>query len=210
MGRPPRLQWSGLHYHVIVRCNNRAHRFESAADFHRYLATLKLFSVKQGFTLFNYTLMHSHVHLFLQPSPRFLLAKTMQVLNFKFAIEYNLRKKRKGHFWIGRYTSIPVETDEYALTLMRYINRNPVRAGIVKRPGNWQWSGYNFYAKGTPNELLTPHPSYLALGQTEGARQKAYVDFVKMILPSEDKRLSSFSDANYIGSESFGRRLGYK
>lgn len=64
---------------------------------------------------------------------------------------------------MDRYKCVPVESDHYALTLMRYMNRNPIRAGMVKKAGEWKWSGYKFYAEGEANELLTHHPTYMSL-----------------------------------------------
>ena len=208
MAREPRIQDHEFHYHIIVRCNNRALHFETAEDFEIYLGLLRLFKKKHQFKLFNYELMNSHVHLFLQPSPTISLGKTMHAINWGFANGYNKRKKRKGHFWMDRYKSIPVDTDEHALTLMRYINRNAVRAGMVSAPGQWKYSGYSFYALGEPNDLLDPHPTYLGLSEDEETRRYYYRRFVCQILPEEDARDSRFSESQYIGSSEFGQKLG--
>lgn len=203
MARAPRINVSGLHYHIIVRCNNEAFRFESAGDFQLYLDVLKWVQKKHLFKLYNYELMNSHVHLFLQPSEEFSLDKTMQLINWKFARLYNKIKNRKGHFWLDRYKSIPVESDRYALALMRYINRNPMRAGIIQKLGDWKWSGYRFYAFGESNDLLFHHVSYLALGDISLKRQAAYRAVVEMELPGDYERDSRFSDSSSIGPSSF-------
>ncbi|MBI2067645.1 MAG: transposase [Deltaproteobacteria bacterium] len=208
MGRSPRVQSSELHYHVIVRCNNREFYFESDEDFSHYLSVLRFFKKKHRFRLFNYELMNSHVHLLLQPSEVVPLQKTMLLINWAYARDYNRRKKRKGHFWLDRYKSIPIESDDYALDLMRYMNRNPVRAGIVEKPGDWKWSGYQFYALGEPNDLLEVHPTYLGLSSNPEFRRKAYRDYVNTTLPADSYRKSEFSDARFIGSERFGKNLG--
>ncbi|MBI1909459.1 MAG: transposase [Deltaproteobacteria bacterium] len=208
MGRLPRIQENQLHYHIIVRCNNEAFHFETKEDFERYLNTLSFFKKRHRFKLYNYVLMNSHVHLLLQPSEKTPLQETMHLINWNYAKDYNQRKNRKGHFWLDRYTSIPVQTDLYALSLMRYMDRNPIRAGIIKKPDNWQWGGYRFYAFGEPNSILDSHVSYLALGSKDKIRQENYKNFVTMILPGEDQKKHEFSKAAYIGSESFARRLG--
>ncbi len=172
------------------------------------LGFLRLFKKKHRFTLFNYELMHSHVHLFLQPSPTILLGKTMHAIQRSFANDYNRRKKRQGHFWMNRYKSIPVETDEHALTLMRYINRNAVRAGIALKPGGWKYSGYRFYAHGEPDDLLDPHPTYLGLAHDEENRRTYYQRYVCQVLPEEDVRSPLLSEGRFIGSPAFGRKLG--
>jgi len=208
MAREHRIQESELHYHIIARCNNRAFHFETGEDFEIYLGLLRLFKKKHQFQLFNYELMNSHVHLFLQPSPQISLGKTMHAINWHFSNGYNKRKKRKGHFWMGRYKSIPVDTDEHALTLMRYINRNAVRAKMVPKPGDWKYSGYRFYAFGEPNDLLDPHPTYLGLAENEETRRTYYQRFVCQVLPEDDVRESRWSESRYIGSPQFGQKLG--
>lgn len=210
MGRVPRIQSSDLHYHVIARCNNQRFYFENDEDFEIYLGILRTFKRKHGFRLFNYELMNSHVHLLLNPSSKISLGSTMHAINWSFANSYNKRKRRKGHFWMDRYKSIPVETDEHVLALMRYINRNAVRAGMVRQPGDWKWSGYRFYAFSEPNDLLDPHPTYLGLGHEEEFRRTAYHKFVCQILPEDDARDPQLSDSFYIGTESFGKRLGFE
>lgn len=207
MGRPQRIQDHTLHYHIIVRCNNQEFHFEKEDDFQLYLNTLSFVQKKHQYRLFNYELMNSHVHLFLQPSKTIPLEKTMLLINWKYARDYNRRNKRKGHFWLDRYKSMPVDTDRYALALMRYMNRNPIRAGMVKTPGEWKWSGFSFYGNGKENKLIEPHPSYLALGNTDEVRTNEYRHFVLNIFPEEDKRTALFSDHLYIGSKEFGSKI---
>ena len=208
MARPLRIQSEDLHYHVIVRCNNRAFRFNATEDFQIYLGLLKTVKEKHRFTLFNYELMHSHVHLFLRPSEKVPLQKTMNLINGRYAVSYNKRYGRKGHFWMDRYKSIPVESDKHALDLMRYINRNAIRAGIVCKPGDWRWSGYRFYALGEANNLLEAHPTYLGLHDDQKIRQQMFYDYVHQILPHENERRRDLSDSKCIGSKKFADRLG--
>jgi Transposase and inactivated derivatives len=207
MGRRPRLQSADVHYHVIVRCNNQAFRFETHEDFSIYLKTLALVQRKHRFKLFNYELMNTHVHLFLQPSQELPLARTMQLINWKYAKSFNQRKNRKGHFWLARYQNIPVQSGRYALALMRYINRNPVRARMVEKPGQWTWSGYPALALGKHDALITEHPIYLVLGSNPKERQRKYEDYVNRMKEKRDKRNPKFSEEAYIGSENFGMRL---
>jgi len=156
MARAPRIQVPGVHYHVIARCNNREFHFGEDEDFSHYLSLLRLVLSRHHFILFNYVLMNSHVHLMLEPSPVFPLCKTMLLINGKYSRDYNRRKGKKGHFWMDRYKCIPVENDAYVLGLLRYIHRNPIRAGMVNKPEEWKWSGYHFYAGLEGNDLLTP------------------------------------------------------
>ncbi len=208
MGRPPRIQDKELHYHVIVRCNNEEFHFEDEEDFKRYLSILKFIKEKHRFKLFNYELMNSHVHLFIQPSDTVPLFKTMLMINWKYSCDYNQRKQKKGHFWLGRYKAIPVETDKHALDLMRYINRNPVRARMTRLPGEWPWSGYRFYSEGKKNDLLDPHPTYLGLSQEPHERQRIYSEYTCQFIPEESSQSRVFSESGFIGTNDFGRRCG--
>ncbi|QQR79469.1 MAG: transposase [Deltaproteobacteria bacterium] len=152
--------------------------------------------------------MHSHVHLFLQPSEAFSLEKTMHFINGTYAREYNLKNKRKGHLWLDRYKSIPVESDKHALDLMRYINRNALRAGIVTEVGKWKWSGYRFYAFGEPNDLLEAHPTYLGLSTNPKIRQSSFRSYVSQNLSNDREEREYFSQSKFIGSSSFAQALG--
>lgn len=207
MSRPPRIIPSNYDYHVIVRCNNKEFRFETEQDFSLYLNTLRWVQKKHRFQLFNYELMNSHVHLFMKPSEKFPLNKSMHLINWYFAYRYNLHKERKGHVWLDRYKSIPVESDRYALALMRYINQNPLRAQMVDRPEQWKWSAYRCYAFGEENELITPHESYLALGFSDELRQKEYRLLVETKSNGDQSLRAKFSEGLYIGSQEFGEKF---
>ena len=207
MARPKRILDPSLHFHVIARFNNEGFCLEEKADFERYLSILRLVQNKHGFQLFNYELMNSHVHLFVQPGPDVPFSKTMHLVNWRYALNYNRKKKRKGNLWLDRYKCIPVQSDRYALALMRYMNRNPLRAGMVERAGQWSWSGFGFYARGETNELLTPHPSYLAISSYSKCRQKEYEILVNETLEVADQRDPHFSEGPYIGSRQFGENL---
>jgi putative transposase len=199
MGRYPRVQFCQGQYHVIARFNNKDFFLQERSDFLKYLSILKLIQKKHEFLLFNYELMNSHVHLFLQPTSQIPLSKSMMMIHWQFARYCNKQKNRKGHVWMDRYKSIPVESEYYALALMRYINRNPMRAGMVKHLGEWTWSAYPYYAFGKPDDLITPHPAYLGLGRTDQTRQQEYAALVNMRLPGDDLRDPAFSDSRTFG-----------
>ena len=108
---------------------------------------------------------------------------------------------------MSHYQCIPVESDRYGLALMRYINRNPLRAKMISNLGDWKWSGYRFYAMQEKSYLLTHHVSYLALADTEEKRREEYKNFVNDLLPEEDRRDPRFSETPFIGSEIFGENV---
>lgn len=188
MGRTPRPLGVGLCYHVRVRCNNKAFRFQTDEDFERYVILLDECRHRLGFLLHHYVIMSTHVHLILSTPGPTLLDKAMRAINQKYAYDYHKRYKRHGHFWVNRYACSIVDTDAYALTCMRYLDRNPVRAEIVQSPKDWRWSSHSFYAFGNSQIHIDTHPSYVGLANDERTRKIFYRDFVAMLLPSDELR----------------------
>ena len=92
---------------------------------------------------------------------------------------------RRGPFWERRYRSCLIEDDTYALAALRYLDRHPVRAGLVADPPTYPWSSCAAYALGTPNRLVTFHPSYLGLSRYATVRQRQYR---RLLTPSADPR----------------------
>lgn len=178
----------GLCYHVRVQCNNREFRFASTEDFERYLNLLTRLKGKLGFYLHHFVLMHTHVHLIISTPGPVLLNRIMQQINHQYAVDYHRRHLRSGHFWINAYRCSIIDTDNYALTCMRYLDRNPVRAGIVGHPQEWPWSAYRCYAEGLELPLINTHPSFLQIADTQEARQREYRRFVEKLLPSDEVR----------------------
>jgi putative transposase len=118
--------------------------------------------------------MTNHVHLLVTPDSADSCGKMMQSLGRKYVGYINRVYRRSGTLWEGRYKSTLVDSDRYSLVVSRYIEMNPVRAGMVRAPGEYPWSSYQANALGKPIKLLTPHEVYLALGSTPHDRLKAY------------------------------------
>ena len=163
MPRPHRIIAHDLSYHVIARCSNEDFLFQATADFQLYLNCLAQTMRQFPFELNNYTLMNNHVHLILTTLNEFGIDRIIHHAHLAFSKHYNRRHSRSAHFWKDRYKSPVIDNDIYGLTCMRYINRNPIRAKMVKRAEDWPWSAYRFYAFGEPNPLITPFPPYLAV-----------------------------------------------
>jgi len=178
MARIPRLQTSRLQYHLTVHCSPGPERVLQEEDFWVYLQLLRLVKGKHQISIFNYELMPDQVQLFIKPSPQVPLSKTMHLINWSFARHFNRRKKLKGHFWLERYESCPIERGENSLEMMREMHHGPVLAGLAEEVGAWNWSGYSAMAEGASNEILTLHPDYLALGITSDERKEQYRQWV--------------------------------
>lgn len=183
--KPPRIIGRNICYHIRTQCNNKEFRFETDSDFQLYENVLFRYVKKHGFELYNYALMHTHVHLIINIVNDFTIDRVMRSINQVFAHRYNRYKQRTGHLWMNPYKSSIVDSDAYALCNLRYLDRNALRAGIVVHPKEWQWGGFNFYAYGKPHSFLTPCPSYLALGTNPSERQEKYRKFVEEVMPSE-------------------------
>ncbi len=186
--RPPRIIGQNICYHVRIQCNNKEFRFGNESDFQLYENILLRYSKKLGFQLYNYVLMHSHVHLIINIINDFTIDRVMRSINQVFSFQYNRQKKRTGHLWMAPYKSSIIDGEGYALCCMRYFDRNPVRAGIVDHPKNWRWGSYNHYAYGQPNPLIISNPSYIGLDDTDAKRQEKYRKFIEQIMPSEEAK----------------------
>jgi putative transposase len=174
MARLPRLFVPGCSHHVIQRGNNRAACFYAPCDYPFYLSELKASAEQFGVAIHAYVLMTNHVHLLVTPEAAQSCGKMMQSLGRKYVRYINTTYQRSGTLWEGRYKSTLVDSDTYFLVVSRYIELNPVRAGMVRTPEGYPWTSYHANAHGKPIRLLTPHMVYQALGNTPEARQGCY------------------------------------
>jgi putative transposase len=128
----------------------------------------------------------------------------MKQLNLTYFHYYRKLYGYFGHFWQDRFKSNIIEIDSYLLQCGKYIELNPVRAGMVDHPAQYPFSSYNFYAIGKPDTLITPSPAYLGLSDSSSLRQKQYVDFV---VDSSIINSNLLNSRIYIGSQAFVSRL---
>jgi len=144
MARKPRLHLPGGLYHVMLRGNGGQDIFFAKKDRRRLLELLAEGTARFGFRVHGFCLMTNHLHLVLQAGEE-PLARAMQNLSFRYTRFLNARMGRVGHLFQGRYKALLVDGDSYLLELVRYVHLNPVRAGLVKRPADWTWSGHRAY-----------------------------------------------------------------
>lgn len=142
--RAPRARGEADVYHVVSRGVGQQIIFETDADRRRYLAALRELVEELSGSLLAWCLMDNHVHLLLR-MPMDDLACMMRRLHSGYALYYNTVHGRSGHLFQGRFSSEPVETDEYLMTVVRYIHRNPVKAGVTTSC-SYAWSSYDSYA----------------------------------------------------------------
>ena len=179
MARLPRFCLPGQPQHVIQRGNNRDIIFVDNSDYRFYLEKLYDGCVRFGCKLHAYVLMTNHTHLLLTPITEKAIGQTMQSLGRYYVQYFNYRYQRTGTLWEGRYKSTLIDAEDYLLTCYRYIELNPVRAGMVEHPRDYRWSSYRCNALGVHDPLITEHALYGQLGCNAGERQGAYRELLQ-------------------------------
>lgn len=174
MPRRARLVVPGIPWHIIQRGNNRSACFYADEDYRRYLDTLAEQAEKHGCSVHAYVLMTNHVHLLLTPAQEDSAALLMKHLGQRYVQYINRTYRRSGTLWEGRFKSCLAQQESYILTCYRYIELNPVRAGMVEQPGEYPWSSYRANGSGRLDPLIRPHDYYKRLGKTQDERLTAY------------------------------------
>jgi putative transposase len=178
MGRPPRPIADGLVYHALNRGNNRNPVFTGAADHRAFLSALTQTQLRYPFRLYGYCLMPNHFHLLLQPGPGQSVSRILQSLTVAHTWRYHRQHGTVGHVWQGRFKSPVVQSDEHALTVLRYVEANPLRAGLVTDMRDYPWSSYPAHGLERADGMLAEPPCWLGLGSTEKERQAYWRSWV--------------------------------
>ena len=150
----------GVALHVRHRGHNRDRCFFGNGDYERYLGLLEALSTEHACDVHAYCLMTNHVHLLVTPQSYDSCARMMKGLAQFYTQHVNKRQKRSGSLWEGRFRSCLVMTERYALACYRYVELNPVAAGMVSHPRDYSWSSYRANAEGRPDSIVRPHPAY--------------------------------------------------
>jgi putative transposase len=174
MPRAARVVIPTLALHIVQRGHNRTQCFFGDNDYSIYLDHLALFSRRFCCAVHAYCLMTNHVHLFLTPGEEEGCARMMKYLGQCYAQHVNKERGRTGSLWEGRFRSALVASERYAIACYRYIELNPVRAGMVTHARDYRWSSHGANAGGAPDGLVAPHPAYLGLGEGPEQRRSAY------------------------------------
>lgn len=160
MPRKPRLFLPEQPQHVVVRGHNRDPVLAHHDDFRFLYQSLREVVERYKLSVHAWVFMHNHLHLLVTPADAESLPRTMQSVGRRYAQYFNRRYHRSGSLWDGRYKASLVDTEHYLLACYRYIELNPVRAGIVKRPEDYAYSSYHANALGHVDKLLSPHAVY--------------------------------------------------
>lgn len=174
MPRKRRFFLPDVPVHVVQRGNNRQAVFFDDTDYRVYLDWLATAASEHGCAVHAYVLMTNHIHLLMTPGDTEAISTTLQTLGRRFVPYINHRYTRTGTLWEGRFKASAVQEEGYLLACYRYIELNPVRAGMVQQPEDYPWSSSRANASGASDPLVTPHPLYLAYGIDAPQRQAAY------------------------------------
>jgi len=177
MARLPRYVLPGQPQHIIQRGNNRQVIFAAEADYQFFRDALIEAAKQYGLMIHAYVWMTNHIHLLATPLFENSVSKVFQSVGRKYVQYFNFTYKRSGTLWEGRYRATIVDSERYLLTVMRYIELNPVRAGMCKHPSEYPWSSYAFNALGIVGlntQWLQPHEEYLRLGVGLAEQQMHY------------------------------------
>jgi putative transposase len=174
MPRQARITLPHVPLHVVQRGNNRQACFFSADDYRRYLDWLAEHAEITGCRIHAYVLMTNHIHLLLSAEQADSPAAMMKALSQRYVQYVNRFHRRTGTLWEGRYRSSPVQEEGYFLTCQRYIELNPVRAGIVAHPADYRWTSYHANGLGISDDLVTTHSVYERLAPEKESRLAAY------------------------------------
>ena len=209
MARLPRLILPDQPHHIILRGNNRQAIFYSDLDREHLLATLKEAATQYGVAIHAYVLMDNHLHLLATPPTAEALSRMMQSLGRRYVGWFNARHQRSGTLWEGRFRAGLIEGERHLLACMRYIELNPVRAGLCAEAAQWPWSSAAHHLGLVRSPVVTEHEMYWSLGNTPFDREHAYREFIAQGLSTAEQ--ACFTEAvmrgRPVGSEAFLKPL---
>ena len=209
MARQPRYTIKNQPQHIIQRSRDGLQIFFEEQDYQYYHDCLEAAAYNYNLKVHAYVLMPDHVHILASPGNSDSIPRTLQSIGRNYVQYYNECHGNVGTPWEGRYRATVVDSKEYLLTCSRYIELNPVRAGMVKNPRDYPWSSYAHNAKGKTDELISAAIQYNELGSNGKDRARAYLAMFKDKLSKET--VQTITDATIkgwaLGDKKFGRRI---
>ena len=209
MARLPRYGVAGQPQHVIQRGNNRSPIFFAPGDYEFFLECLSDGCAQYSCAIHAYVLMTNHVHLLVTPKSADGISRLMQSVGRRYVQFVNYTYRRSGTLWEGRYKAVPMDSEGYLMTCYRYIEANPVRAGMVTHPGGYRWSSYPHNADGKPDALIHAHAVYRELGADDKARCAVYRKLFREEIGDADLTAirESVNKGWLLGSERFAGKI---
>jgi len=206
MARKPRIEFEGGFYHVIVRGNQRQKVFLEENDFSKYLEFLNDYKDRYVFWIYAYVLMSTHVHLLIETG-QVPLSKILQGVNQRFTMYFNWRYGTVGHLFQGRYKAILCDKDAYLLSLVKYLHRNPVRAGMVRKPEEYSWSSHREYLGMNKNQLVDTRLLLGMFSEDLKRGRKLYDEYMQEEEKTSKEDFYRTVDQRVLGDETFVERV---
>ncbi|MCX7108504.1 MAG: transposase [Methylococcales bacterium] len=209
MPRKLRFYQSGLPVHAFQRGHNKEPVFFEAEDYLVYLRILKESAEACGCLIHAYVLMTNHVHLLMTPESSVAISSLFQHVGRHYVPYINKTYQRRGSLWEGRHKGNIIESEAYFLSCMRYIEMNPVRAGMVDHPAKYRWSSYTANAQGIDNAVIQFHEQYLAIGNNAQARQSGYRGLFEIKADTDELAIirASLSSGTPLGNAFFKKQV---
>ena len=191
--------------HCTWRSHGQAPVLDSDEARLYFRGLLREYKDKFAIEIHSYCLMGTHPHVVVTARlGQQAFSEFWKRVNWRFARWYNSRTQGRGQVVMDRMRSPRIQDGRHQLTVMRYGDMNPVRAGLARNAGDWRWSSFRHYAYGEPDDLITDAPEYLALGSTALARRNAYLHlFARPLVEEVLERRRDLVDAPFFGEPSW-------
>jgi putative transposase len=211
MSRPLRLKFPGALYHVTSRGDRREPIFDDDVDRSMFLAVLEQGVERFNVAVFAYCLMGNHFHLVLETREA-NLSRLMRHLNGVYTQRYNRRHDKIGHLFQGRFKAILIDADNYFLEVCRYVDLNPVRAALVKRPGDWRWSSYRAHTGRVASPIWLESALLHRQLAPRAPRREGPQRYASFVAEGRGMKLwdEALSGQIYLGGEAFVKRMQAK
>ena len=197
MPRAPRSIFANEYYHVLNRANRKAEVFHEPFDYHAFVALMAKAQERLELPILAACVMPNHVHLVVRPNASHDIARWTQWLFATHARHYHEKYRTTGHVWQGRFKSFLVQDDHYLLTVLRYVERNALRAKLVDAAENWAWGSLNWRGRRDSPITLTPAPIDLPrwwMGFVNQPQTAAEVEAIRTSL----RRQRPFGDPEWV------------
>jgi len=206
MARAWRIEYEGALYHVLSRGNEKQNIVTNDDDRKLFLATAGEMAERFEIDLFVYVLMDNHYHLLFRTN-RANLCRSMQWFGATYTKRFNLRHNRSGHLFQGRFKNMLVQNNAYLLQLSYYIHRNPLRAGMVRRLADYNWSSYRAYAYSKRHQNWLNTKVILSQFSNVGDQHQAYRENIQKYSKEEQRVWENLRHGIFVGTEKFVRKI---
>jgi putative transposase len=209
MPRKPRFFIDRVAVHIVQRGHSRELVFFEDQDYATYIHWLKSGCSRYGIVIHSYCLMTNHVHILLTPAKAENVSCFMQYVGRHYVPYINYKYKRSGTLWEGRFKASLVDSANYLLSVMRYIELNPVRAGMVLSPSEYRWSGFKHNAGQLIISAITEHEIFVGLDSSLAKSKEWYLDSFKNELSEESIKsiTAAWLTGTPIGSKKFEEKV---